>query len=228
VVAAYEDTEASPLEGQVSDEAGPLTTTGSSGSISCVWNQSVAPSAAIAATRLFTGTGQGQESVRYRSTSVGGPYVITGSGGTSAVPVQMFPNPGNAALTTKWGNGGDYTGTETCTAIGKQGCTGGNTTPGDVQIAGKLAVSGGLSTAFSTKSSAYTLTASDAWINVTGTTTITVPHALAGQRWDVFNSGAGTVTVQADSGNVNGAANITLAANTGKSVLCDGTNCFAH
>lgn len=87
---------------------------------------------------------------------------------------------------------------------------------------------GGVELALVTKSSPYTLATSDSWINVTGTTTITVPHALTGQRWDVFNSGAGTVTIQADSGNVNGAANITIAANVGKSMTCDGTNCFAH
>ena len=86
----------------------------------------------------------------------------------------------------------------------------------------------GLKTALSTKSAAYTLTTSDAWINVTGNTTITVPHAQAGQRWDVFNSGSGTVTLQCDSGTINGAASITLAANTGRSVIADGTNCFAH
>ena len=85
-------------------------------------------------------------------------------------------------------------------------------------------VGGGLSA----KSSAYTLAASDSWVNVTGTTTITVPHAIAGSRWVVFNSGAATVTLQADSGTVNGAANITLSANTGKEITCDGTNCFAH
>jgi hypothetical protein len=82
--------------------------------------------------------------------------------------------------------------------------------------------------AFSTQTSAYTLKLSDSWVNVTGTTTITVPHAIVGQQWNVFNSGSGTVTIAADSGNVNGAASITLAANTGKSVTCDGTNCFAH
>jgi hypothetical protein len=80
----------------------------------------------------------------------------------------------------------------------------------------------------STKSSAYTLAATDSWVNVTGTTTITVPHAIVGQRWVVFNSGSNTVTVQADSGNVNGASNITLSANTGKEITCDGSNCFAH
>jgi len=81
---------------------------------------------------------------------------------------------------------------------------------------------------FFTKSSAYTLTGSDSWVNVTGTTTITVPHLIVGSRWVVFNSGSNTVTVQADSGNINGAANITLSANTGREITCDGTNCFAH
>ena len=81
---------------------------------------------------------------------------------------------------------------------------------------------------FFTKSSAYTLTAADSWVNVTGTTTITVPHLIVGSRWVVFNSGSNTVTVQADSGNINGAANITLAANVGREITCDGTNCFAH
>jgi hypothetical protein len=79
----------------------------------------------------------------------------------------------------------------------------------------------------STKSSTYTLKVNDSWVNVTGTTTITVPHALRGQRWVVFNSGVATVTVHPDSGNINGAAGITLAANTGKEVTCDGTNCWA-
>jgi hypothetical protein len=85
-------------------------------------------------------------------------------------------------------------------------------------------VGGGLSA----KSSAYTLTAVDSWVNVSGTTTITAPHAIVGSRWVVFNSGAATVTVQADSGNVNGAGSITLSANTGKEITCDGSNCFAH
>jgi len=99
----------------------------------------------------------------------------------------------------------------------------------------KLAVKGGVldaesgfKTALVTKSTAYTLTTGDSWINVTGTTTITVPHATVGNRWVVFNSGAGTVTVATDSGNINGGASITLTANTGKEITCDGSNCFAR
>jgi len=86
----------------------------------------------------------------------------------------------------------------------------------------------GFSTSLTTKSSPYTLTSSDRWINVTGTTTITVPHAIVGQSWVVFNSGSNTVTIQADSGNINGAASVTRGANTGYEITCDGTNCFAH
>lgn len=86
-------------------------------------------------------------------------------------------------------------------------------------------VSGG---AFSTQSSAYTLKVSDSWVNVTGTTTIKAPHAIAGQTWTVFNSGSNTVTLEADSGNFNGTASVTLSANAGMSVTCDGANCFGH
>jgi hypothetical protein len=90
----------------------------------------------------------------------------------------------------------------------------------------------GLRTNLQSKSVAYTLSASDSWVNVTGTTTITVPHALAGQRWDVFNSGSGTVTLKPDGGNIcvagSCAATKTVPVNTGYSIICDGTNCFAH
>lgn len=140
VLAAYEDTLG--VESQLSDELGPFTTTGSSGSISCTWNEAAAPATIIAATRFFIATGRGVENVRFRTTSVGGPYVITGSGGASASPVQFYPNPANTSLTTRFGaNGGEYTGTENCFAFGKQGCTT-DTTPGDVQIAGNLNIAG--------------------------------------------------------------------------------------
>ena len=82
--------------------------------------------------------------------------------------------------------------------------------------------------AFSTQSSAYTLAVTDGWVNVTGNTTIKAPHAIPGQHWTVFNSGAGTVTLEADSGNFNGTASVSLTANTGMEVVCDGTNCFGH
>ena len=101
-------------------------------------------------------------------------------------------------------------------------------TIGGTSTVTSLMIGGGARQNLATKSSAYTLTASDSWVNVTGTTTITVPHALTGQRWVVFNSASSVVTIQADSGNINGAASLTLSSNTGKEVTCDGTNCFAH
>lgn len=110
----------------------------------------------------------------------------------------------------------------------------GNTSICPVSLTGSFTASLPASTGYvqlnelQTKSSAYTLTVNDSWINVTGTTTITVPHALTGQRWDVFNSGSNTVTIQCDSGNINGGASVTRSANTGYTVTADGTNCFAH
>jgi hypothetical protein len=90
-----------------------------------------------------------------------------------------------------------------------------------------LDVSGGIRCALATKSATYTLTTNDCTIEVTGTTTITVPHAKSNQIWHVFNSGSGTVTIEPDSGTINGAASVSRAADTGYDVWCDGTNCFA-
>jgi hypothetical protein len=86
----------------------------------------------------------------------------------------------------------------------------------------------GISCALSTKSSAYPLTESDCNITVTGTTTITVPHSIVGQIWRIFNTGSSVVTLQPDSGLINGSASITLVANTGAGVTCDGTNCETY
>jgi len=91
-----------------------------------------------------------------------------------------------------------------------------------------LDVAGGMRCALATKSMAYTLASTDCIVDVTGTTTITAPRALSGVVWRVFNSGSNTVTIKADSGNINGGANVTRSANTGYQVWCDGTNCFAQ
>jgi hypothetical protein len=80
----------------------------------------------------------------------------------------------------------------------------------------------------STKSANYTLTGADAWVNVTGGTTVTIPHAMTAQRWDVFNSGAGIVSLVCDSGTINGGSVYQLSSQTGRTVTTDGTNCFAH
>jgi hypothetical protein len=80
----------------------------------------------------------------------------------------------------------------------------------------------------STKSANYTLSGNDSWINVTGNTTISIPHAMTAQHWDVFNSGTGNVTLQCDSGTINGLSSLPLTSQSGKAVTTDGTNCFAH
>lgn len=83
----------------------------------------------------------------------------------------------------------------------------------------------GLAAAISTKSSPYTLTAFDSWINVTGTTTITIPHLLTGQIWHVKNTGTAIVTLSPDSGTLDGVASIPLLPQNSTEVTCDGTNC---
>ena len=95
-------------------------------------------------------------------------------------------------------------------------------------VRGETLFEPGIRSTLATKSSTYKLTPTDRWVNVTGTTTITVPHAIVGQLWDVFNSGSRTVTIQPDSGKINGTTSVFLSPNTGKSLTCDGTNCFAH
>lgn len=79
-----------------------------------------------------------------------------------------------------------------------------------------------------TKSANYTLNGADSWVNVTENTTITIPHSMTGQQWNVFNSGSGNVGLACDSGTINNEASIQLASQTGKTVTTDGTNCFAH
>ena len=85
----------------------------------------------------------------------------------------------------------------------------------------------GLALPLTARPSASTLTTNDHWINVTGNTTITVPHGDRGRLWTVFNAGSGTVTLRCDAGNINGAPSITLTPNTGKEVTADGADCWA-
>lgn len=99
-------------------------------------------------------------------------------------------------------------------------------------VAGTITDAGGLITAKSTYSSGHTLARTERVVYVTGTTTIQVPHALPAsglaQDWWVINSGSNTVTLECDSGNINGSASITLAGSASGWVTADGTNCWEH
>ena len=78
----------------------------------------------------------------------------------------------------------------------------GNTSVTDVKTSGTLTANG-FTTAFSAKSTAYTLTATDDIVSVTGTTTITLPTAagIPGRKYTIKNSDvAATVTVDANGG----------------------------
>ena len=85
-----------------------------------------------------------------------------------------------------------------------------------------------VTSSLATKSANYTLSGADSWINVTGNTTITIPHAMTAQQWNVFNSGTGNVTLVCDSGTINNQNDISFGSEIGKTVTTDGTNCFAH
>jgi len=78
-----------------------------------------------------------------------------------------------------------------------------------------------VASSLATKSSNYTLTGADSWINVTGNTAITIPHAMTAQQWTVFNSGTGNVSLACDMGTINGETSISLASQTGKTVTTD-------
>lgn len=82
------------------------------------------------------------------------------------------------------------------------------------------------------KSSAYTLQYTDGEVTITGTPTITIPHALPGTLlskipWVITNTGSGTGVLACDSGTINGSATQNLTAGNMAIVKGDGTNCEA-
>jgi hypothetical protein len=88
----------------------------------------------------------------------------------------------------------------------------------------------GFSLPYALKNVNYTLLKTDGIINLTtGTTTLTIPHALTGQFWFVRNSqGIGDITTSCDSGQINGLASVNLVAETGAIAYADGVNCFLN
>jgi Pectate lyase superfamily protein len=98
-------------------------------------------------------------------------------------------------------------------------------------VAHTLTQNGGYVCPIATKSSAYTLATGDCRIQVTGTTTITIPHILPAigltNIWHVFSI-SGVTKLACDSGTINASATITIPNNTGKDAYADGTNCFAQ
>jgi hypothetical protein len=99
-------------------------------------------------------------------------------------------------------------------------------------VAGTVTDNGGLVTAAKTYSREHTLLRSERIVYVTETTTIKVLHALPAsgfaQEWWVINSGSNMVTLECDSGKINGGSTVTLSANASGWVTADGTNCWEH
>ena len=77
----------------------------------------------------------------------------------------------------------------------------------------------------------HTLALDEGIVIGTGTPmTFTLPHAIRGQSWQVFNNSGGTETLAIDSGTLHGngaTGSITIPANSGLLASCDGTDCEA-
>ena len=85
----------------------------------------------------------------------------------------------------------------------------------------------GLSLGYVAKSTAYTATASDYWIDCSSTMTLTLPTPVgcAGRTYFIKNAGTGVVTIATAAGAIDGAATFILnVQNQGMGVISDGTN----
>lgn len=86
-------------------------------------------------------------------------------------------------------------------------------------------------TSITNSSSPYTLLSSTCTIQVSansGAVTIVIPHATVGNYWTITrtDTAAHAVTIEGDSGNVNGQASITQAGNSTFVCHADGTNAW--
>lgn len=83
--------------------------------------------------------------------------------------------------------------------------------------------------AISTKTGAYTATASDEVLLCNGTFTLTLPAAASNtrRRYSVRNTGAGTVTIDPNAAElINGAATLALTGGQFATIVCDGSAWF--
>jgi len=100
--------------------------------------------------------------------------------------------------------------------------------------ASSLVVNGPIATALATKTTAYTLTATDSVILADATAaafTVTLPSAvgIAGRQYTIkkVDSSANAVTIASAAGNIDGAATKTLSAQwQAARVVSDGANWF--
>ena len=87
---------------------------------------------------------------------------------------------------------------------------------------------GSIRTAYNNYAATHTITALDNIVDCTsGTFTVTLPTAvsIAGRQYIIKNSGAGTITLEADgTETIDGALNVTLATKKCYTVVSDGAN----
>ena len=89
----------------------------------------------------------------------------------------------------------------------------------------------GWNCAITSKTALYTLQGSDCIVQASvagGSFALTLPHALVGQDWEITRTDttANTLTIAADTGNVNGIASITLDPRSSARCHADGTNAW--
>jgi hypothetical protein len=87
-------------------------------------------------------------------------------------------------------------------------------TAGQLNATGVLGATNGLSSAVTSKSSAYNISTSDSTILVSGTTTVTLPTAVGvtGRQYVIKNIGTNTVTIATTSSqNIDGATTYSMA-----------------
>jgi hypothetical protein len=147
-----------------------------------------------------------------------GAVAADGGGGAFTVPIPAATS--TFADTHSFTSGQSLPGVNTA-FISKVDSTG---------VIGPLLKGGGLGGNSTSKTGNYTLLGTDFLIYADptgGAFTITLPHAIASQVWSVINpsSSANVLTVQPDSGLIDGSASTTVPANAAKFFSCDGTNC---
>lgn len=102
-------------------------------------------------------------------------------------------------------------------------------TNGDGAAGSPTVATDGTVLAISTKTGAYTATATDEVLLCNGTFTLALPSAAgsARRRYSVHNTGSGTVTIDPDAAElINGAATLALTGGQFATIVCDGSAWF--
>lgn len=136
------------------------------------------------------------------NTAIGYSALISNVAGTNNIGIGYLVDSSGASATNEIVIGYNATGLGSNTVVLGNDSVVTTYLKGDVDIAtGNLSVAAGITTGYVAKTAIYTATASDSTINCTANTfTVTLPTAvgITGRRYDIKNSGTGTITVDGD------------------------------